>query len=164
MTDYTALWINSMAAERHWTTMDLVCYWNSNAIRFYQGTKSSSCLVLCNTTTKQWTHLEDNVSVPLVTKQSFPCYKSHNSAWQIHYFLLCLLCYSPFTHATHPSSKSCSRFSATLVRNSGVHTSWLYERLNCFRVGHLRHGSKAKEGPMSFREISRCAIQFIFNK
>lgn len=96
--------------------------------------------------------------------QSFAWFKSHHSASQICSFLLCLFCYSPFTHATHPSSKSCSRFSATLVRNSGVHTSWLYERLSCFRVGHLRHGSKAKEGPMSFREISRVAIQFIFSK
>jgi len=113
---------------------------------------------------QQFTHLEDNVSVSLLTKQSFPCYNSHHSRWQIHYFLLCSLRYSPFTNATYPSSNSCSRFSATFVRNSGVHTSWLYERLSCFRVGHLRYGSKAKEGPMSFREISRFAIQFIFSK
>lgn len=90
--------------------------------------------------------------------------KSHHSAWQIYYFLSCLLCYSPFPHAAHPSSESCSRFSATLVRNSGVHTSWLYERLSCFRVGHLRLGSKAKAGPMSFRETSRFVIQFIRSK
>lgn len=128
----------------------------------------SCCNVLCNTTLKI-------VAIYTFVKQC-QCFTTDQMIFSMlqqspfwidnkciisAIFVMLLSIYKCYSH---PSSNSCSRFSATFARNSGVHTSWLYERLSCFRVGHLRCGSKAKEGPMSFREISRFAIQFIFNK
>lgn len=65
---------------------------------------------------------------------------------------------------SYPSNVSSSSFSATLPRFSGTEDSWLYDRLNCFKVGHFTAGSNTTEGLMSFRETSRLARQFIFNK